>query len=93
MKIKRVIALIGVIIVILSLFYFFPKELAWINQEYGLLISLPFIVLIPWLTSERWVEHYRLKREHSIQLAEKSLTEWKKRINEFTILYSKPNYE
>lgn len=93
MKIKRVIALIGVIIVILSLFYFFPKELAWINQEYGLLISLPFIVLIPWLTSERWVEHYRLKREHSIQLAEKSLTEWKKRINEFTILDSKPNSE
>lgn len=92
-KIKRIIISIGIITCICLLFYYFPEQLAWINQEYGLLISLPFIVLIPWLTSERWVEHYRLKREHSIQLAEKSLSEWKKRINEFTILDSKPNSE
>lgn len=88
-KIKRIMALIGIIIGIILLFYYFPKELAWINQQYGLLITISISILIPWLTSERWVEQYRLKRDHSMELAEESLSQWKEEIDELTKIESK----
>jgi len=89
MKINRIITLIGIIIGVILLFYYFPKELAWINQQYVLLITISISILIPWLTSERWVEQYRLKRDHSMEFANESLSQWRDEIDELTKIESK----
>lgn len=91
MKFRRIISFLGILFGVFFVLYYFPKELAWLNTQYGLLITISVSVLIPWLTSERWVEQYRLKREHSVKLAEESLWEWRHKINDFTEIKSIPN--
>lgn len=85
--------LLGFLSVLAYVLRYHSDTIVALNSQYGILFTLSISVLIPWLTSERWVEYYRLKREHSQKLAKSPLTNWKESINHFTSLDVEPNKE